>query len=104
MPRSPQEIAACAVRVESLLRGSPSPESIESACALVDSMLPDLADAELIDVARRFRAVAAQVGCRTAAGVIPPARLYDLAQRLTIVAEAALRRQKTTAWSAPAPP
>jgi hypothetical protein len=101
MAHSPDDIVARAGEIEALLRDSPSPESIEGACALVDSMLPDVADEELIAVATRFRALAAQVGCKTPTGVISPERLHHLAQRLAIVAEAARRRQKLAAPGEP---
>ena len=94
MARSSDEILACAEQLELLLRGSPSRERIENASALVDSLRPDLATTELADVAARFREVAREVGRKTKRGPIPPGRLYNLALRFKLAAEAAHRRGK----------
>lgn len=96
MGRTADEIVACAEQLELLLRGKPSRESIENACALVDSLRPDLADEELADVAVRFREVAGEIGRKAKHGPIAPGRLYNLALRFKIVAEGARRRQRGT--------
>jgi hypothetical protein len=96
MGRNSDEILACAQQLELLLRGSPSRERIENACALIDSLQPDLTTTELADVAARFRGVAREVGRKTKRGPIPPDRLYNLAVRFKLAAEAAHRRGKRT--------